>query len=578
MRTNLLKLLAVLGLAALVAGCKKNETIPTYTLQVLPRTLSFGAQETGVQKRLEVTTTGPGYTHTIYYSGDQKDWLAVTQGADFLDVAVKSANPGNEERKATIDVIVLGLDPITVDVTQRAEGDQTDYSITLDPATLRFAASGSELKKTSTVTTKGNGLLAETEGILNWYEAYIEDNTTVVTVIVQPNTTDSQRSGKVTVTNAQGKSATLTIVQDAPRGDYPVTLDPAQLTFAAAGTELTKTVSVTTSGTGATAQVGDSYREWLDAALEGSTLTVTVTANPGAERKGTITVSNAEGGSAVLNITQKSASDYGITLDPASLNFSSDGSGLTQKAVITTNGTGLSADVDDEDTQWLSASIEGNTLWVTVTPYSGYGTRTGSVSVHNAEGEDADLQVTQSGLPVPDITGTWNWSSLYSTDGTWNNASEISGTATITRSGDDYILTGIAGSAVKSMNVTDPRFHLDTENGVIGLTDGEAFTQGPPYYSAPSLTFPAATIIVWNSDNAFVELGIEDVNLDGIRYRRITFPQTLLATSALFPDDQEVWNQTGTVSYAYYQTIQMGWEERNIPLEYHRNVVLLKQL
>lgn len=578
MRTNLLKLLTVLGLAVLVAGCKKNEPIPTYTLQVMPRTLSFGAEETGVQKRLQVATTAPEFTYTVYYSGTQKDWLSVTQGETFIDVAVKSANPGYEERKATIDVIALGLQPITIDVTQRAEGDQTDYSITLDPSTLRFAASGSELTKTSSVTTKGNGLQAEMEGTANWYEAYIEANTTVVTVIVQSNTTGSQRNGQVKVVNAQGKEATLTIVQDAQQDEYGITLDPPQLTFGSAGDELTKTVLVSTIGTGTMAKVDDGYGEWITATLDGSTLTVTVTPNTGSERKGNVTLSNAEGGSAILNVTQKSADDYSITLDPASLTFASDGTELTKTASVTTNGTGLYADVDDDDAQWLNASVTGNVLSVTVTPNTGYGTRTGSVSVHNAEGEDATLRVTQAGLPAPDLTGTWNWSSLYSTDGNWNNASEINGTATISRNGDDYILTGISGSAVKGMGITDPHFHLDTENGAIGLTNGEAFIKGETYYSTSSIIFPSGIIEAWNSDEAFVELIIEEVTINGTRYQQITFPATLFATSALFPYDTELWDQTGTVSYIYYQTVQMGWEERNIPIEYHRDIVLLKQI
>lgn len=571
-----MKLLAVLSLAALAAGCKKTEPIESYTLQVVPRVLSFGAEETGVQKRVEVATTAPSFSYLVKYVGQQQDWLNVTQGDSFLDVAVKSSNPGDQERKATMEVIVMGMLPITVDITQRAEGDQTDYSITLDPASLRFAASGGELTKTSTITTKGNGLEAWVEGEDPWYEAYIENN--IVTVIVQPNGTASERHGTVTVTNAQGKEATLTIVQAARPDGAGITLDPTSLLFEADGDPLTKIVTVTTEGTGTTAQVDENSRQWLTAVLDGSTLNVTVTANTMAQREGTVTVSNKEGGSAILSVTQTSASDYSITLDPTFLSFDAEGTQLTKTSTAITNGTALKAEVDGNAAEWLSASVEGKTVTVTVIPQTGYEKRFGSIFVTNAEEEGATLTVTQSGLPAPDITGTWSWSSQCTTDDAWNNAVELSGTATITRDGDGYIVTGIAGNAVKNLGITDPRFHFDTENGTIGLTDGEAFVTDKTYYSSASITFPSGIITAWNSDEAFVALTIAPVEINGIRYLQITFPQTLTADSTLFPDDAELWGQTGTVSYVYYDIIQMGWEDRTTPIEYHRDIVLLKEL
>lgn len=575
MRKNLLKLLVVLGLAALAAGCKKNDPIESYTLQVTPRTLSFGAQETGVQKRIQVFTTAFGFNYLAVYSGNQKDWLNITQGDSFLDISVKSSNPGTEERRAKIEVSVVGLDPITVDITQRAEGDQTDYSITLDPTILRFAASGGELTKTSAVTTKGNGLEAWMEGEPEWYEAYVEDNKVIVTV--KPNGTAAERRSEVTVTNAQGEEATLTIVQAAPQGGSGITLNPASLLFEAAGDNLSKTVTVTTEGTGTAAQVDSESQEWMTAVLDGSSLTVTVTANTLSERKGTVTISNREGGSAVLNVTQTSATDYSIVLDPASLSFEAQGTELTKTSTIITNGTALAANVS-AGAEWITASVEGNTLTVTVTPQTGYESRLGSVFVTNAESDGATLTVRQAGLPAPDITGTWSWSSRCTTDGNWNNAVEASGSATITRDGSDYILTGIAGIAVKNLQVTDPRFHLDTENGAIGLTNGEAFTKGQTYYSSVGIDFPAGMIQAWDSDDTFVELGIAQVELGGTQYLQITFPDTIEGNSTFFPNDPDFWGQTGTLSYIYYDTIQMGWEERVSPVEYHRNIVLLKAL
>ena len=114
-------------------------------------------------------------------------------------------------------------------------------------------------------------------------------------VTAAPNSSAEAREGAATVTNAEGGEAVLTIRQAGIPAAYGITLEPASLTFASSGDGLTKTVSVVTQGSVPAALVTSDQAEWLSAEIVEKQLLVTATVNDGGERRGEVTVTNAEG-------------------------------------------------------------------------------------------------------------------------------------------------------------------------------------------------------------------------------------------------------------------------------------------
>ena len=128
MKTKLLNFIKITGVCATILllawSCKKKEEFPTIFLQIEPRTLTFGYDETGVTKQVTVITSAPTFASEVYYTGSQQGWLTTEQGENYLNVSVNSSNPGLEIRQATIRIVVTGTEPQTVTVTQQAEGGE----------------------------------------------------------------------------------------------------------------------------------------------------------------------------------------------------------------------------------------------------------------------------------------------------------------------------------------------------------------------------------------------------------------------------------------------------------------------
>ena len=197
----------------------------------------------------------------------------------------------------TLSCTVAGTGPQTISVTQRGTDDGTDYGIQLEPSSLRLAASGQEATGVVRIVTAGDGVSAESGA--GWCAVRLSGD--LLQVTAGEHADRQARTCAVTVSNAQGETAELAVWQ-AGADDSPVVLEPDRLTFAASGTDLSRTVAVHTAGTGITAHTDAA---WIALYLSGEWLSVTVEENGGAERQAEVTVSNAEGGRAVLAVQQE---------------------------------------------------------------------------------------------------------------------------------------------------------------------------------------------------------------------------------------------------------------------------------
>lgn len=559
--------------ALFMSGCEKDKPKDPDTLNVTPEVLSFAADEINAKKAVTVTTNASDYSYTIAYAGSAQDWIEITKEKELFNVAVKSNNETETERKATITVKAGDATPVTVSVTQRMKADETDYSITLEPTKLTFAATGNELTKTVAITTKGDGLTATVEGGATWFTASIAEKT--LTVTVATNTTNTLMEGEVTVTNAQGETATLTVAQAKNPIAYAITLDPAKLIFTATGDELIKTTTITTTGTGVVAHIDGDESLWIEyAKLEGNVLSVKVEENTGTERSGTITVSNVEGKTAILTVTQTASGDNSVSITPTSLSFEADGAELTKTVTITTAGTGLSATVDDASTTWITATIDNKTLTITVPEYKASMNREGTVTIKNNEDGEATLTIKQKGIPVGDVSGTWNYS-LVTRLGSSNVP--VTGTLTITLDGSQYIVEGLKGST-DLVKTAEPKVYLQIKNGKIGVINKAAFTANDKtYYFTANLKFENYQESPWTDPTAFAELIVDQVEINGVLHDRITFPDKLKATTDLYPSDSPHLGKVAAASYAYYELREMpGWPPTAVPREINMDIVLTK--
>lgn len=370
MRTNRpIRLLCLSAVLLLAAGCKNREPrLVTHTLEVAPAVLSFAFDETGISKRIDVETDAPSFSFSVSYSGQETDWLETAQEETCITVSAASRNASDGERRATLTVSADRAASRTVVVTQGSEGEGTDYAVVLSPDSLELPAYGT-LTEEAEIISAGSGFRAERAAGDTWYEVRIEKQRLIVTAA--PNSSAEAREGAATVTNAEGGEAVLTIRQAGIPAAYGITLEPASLTFASSGDGLTKTVSVVTQGSVPAALVTSDQAEWLSAEIVEKQLLVTATVNDGGERRGEVTVTNAEGAFAVLEVTQQAAGDTGIAVEPAQLSFGPEGGRRT--CGITAGGTELTAATDTGSTTWLSAAVTGTALEVTAAPWSGSG-------------------------------------------------------------------------------------------------------------------------------------------------------------------------------------------------------------
>jgi len=231
-------------------------------------------------------------------------------------------NPNAAERKAVVTVKQNESGKtLQINCTQAASTITYEYALTLNPTAVTFDAVGGEkaVTVTSTRTKVLNGVKQQAET----YPTTIKMTGTGFSseadgnnykLKATENKDSAQRTGKATVSQSGGKTADVTITQNAATitYEYTLTTNPTALSFAAAGE--TKTFTVTSNkqkkvnGKNDGSPVAVTYSTAVSGTgfTKGSNeLSVVAEANTGAQRTGTAVVTAAEGGkTATVNLTQ----------------------------------------------------------------------------------------------------------------------------------------------------------------------------------------------------------------------------------------------------------------------------------
>lgn len=139
-------------------------------------------------------------------------------------------------------------------------------------------------------------------------------------------------------------------------------VSPETMTFEAGSG--TQQAAVTAQGVEWTHEVAAEAAEWLSAERsDDKTLTVTVAENPAPEqRSGRITVSAEGSGVApcVITVTQQAADvAYGLTLEPASLEFAGEGAPAQTVTVVAQGGLTWTAEPEEAIAGWVTLARGG---------------------------------------------------------------------------------------------------------------------------------------------------------------------------------------------------------------------------
>lgn len=231
-------------------------------------------------------------------------------------------NTGETQRTGTLTINQTdeGGKSVSVNLTQAASVITYDYTLTATPTSLSFANTG-ETKSFSVVSTKQKKLNGNVSGSAVDVAFSFEvagsgfSKSTGNNVVATENTTESERTGVVTITQSESDEVdTINLSQTAATVtyDYTLTTDPTSLSFIAAGE--TKVFGVTSNkqkkvnGKNSGSPIVVDYTTVVsgEGFTKGSSeYSVIAAANTGAERTGQAVVTANEGGkTATVTLTQ----------------------------------------------------------------------------------------------------------------------------------------------------------------------------------------------------------------------------------------------------------------------------------
>jgi hypothetical protein len=294
-------------------------------------------------------------------------WAVVTPatGNNNGTVVVTAAANTGALRTATITISGGGLTQ-TVNITQA----QPAPTLTVTPATVNIAATSDTVDLTVTANVNWTVVSSDAWAVVT---PATGSNNGTVNVTVAANT-GVQRTATITISGG-GLTQTVDITQ-AEQPTPTLTVTPATVNIAAAGDTVDLTV---TANVDWTAVSSDAWVVVTPATgSSDGTVNVAVTANTGAQRTATITISG-EGLTQTVNITQAQPAPT-LTVTPATVHIAAAGDTVDLTVTANVDWTVVSSDV-----------------WAIVTPASGSNNGTFSVSAAANPGSERTATITVSG-------------------------------------------------------------------------------------------------------------------------------------------------------------------------------------
>ncbi len=378
----------------------------TPVLTVNPTSLSFTGCSTGETYTKTFTVSGSDLRGDVTVSSSNSAFtvspatITASQAAAGATVTVTYKPTTAGTQSGTITVSSSGATSKTVSVTGTATSTpkitvnptSLSFSTTVGtPVTQTFNVSGTNLTGTVYLSVEGAGFTINKTNITKNGAT----NGTTVTVTYTP-TASGTHTGTVTLTSSGAEAVTVALNGTAV-GTPTIVASPTSLTFNTvvgspvtktinvSGTDLTGTVYVGVTGTGFSVDKNNITR---NAAISGTTVTVTYNPTAGGTSTGTVTFTStgAEAVTVSLNgtaTTVPTLSANPTTLDfvttvgtPVTKAFTLSAANLEGNVTLAVEGAGFTIDKTS-----ISASAANNaTVNVTYTP-SAFGTGTGKVTI-----------------------------------------------------------------------------------------------------------------------------------------------------------------------------------------------------
>lgn len=202
------KILFAAAACLLAIACKPEEGETTASLEVSPSSLTFGAEDTTPQE-IAVTATNTEWTYILSEAG--KEWISINDGQEGKLLVSVAANPKAEPRTASIVFRATDNKRVkdrSVTVTQQGSENPEVYALTVDPASLTFAAEKAEAQSVK-VTATGSGITwsaAVEDAAKEWINLSAEEGAegeTTLTVTVQDNPDTAERSANIILTPSE---------------------------------------------------------------------------------------------------------------------------------------------------------------------------------------------------------------------------------------------------------------------------------------------------------------------------------------------------------------------------------------
>lgn len=332
MKNDMKKILTLLAIVlATLTSCK--EELVQHSISVDPVKLSFNSA--GGEDTVYVTSSAEwelfsesGWCHASSAGGNGDMEIVVT---------VEPNKDSKSGRTATL-TFVSGDKEATLTVTQ----EKKEYSISIEPTELTFGAEGGEQEIVVTSSDEW-----EVTGESNWCYASVASGVDGDTVkfSVEPYTNTEEIRTAIYTFVCGDKEAVLNIEQEAKV--YSISVEPAELTFVAAGEE--KSVTVTSSDK----WEFSSDESWISASEEngesGAAVNIVVEENEDAEVRTGVATFKCGDKQADVKITQE-AKEFSILIEPTEIEFEAEG-GEQTITVTSSDNWKLTADSD-----WVDVS------------------------------------------------------------------------------------------------------------------------------------------------------------------------------------------------------------------------------
>lgn len=322
-----------------------------------------------------------------------------------------AANTSSSERRGTVTVTGTRTDgkgtySKSFTIVQAAAAVTETY-LRVTPATINAPADKTQFTNADgTLTIEANqSWTAEVTSGDDWLDIDAVDGTGDGTngIILLESNTESERTGTILFTGADGKTATVTVIQAAAsQAAVPAWSLPSSYTYDSDGSNYPD-VLITDEGNVGWRLVLPDWIQTEGGITEGTgtfSLMMTAESNTGAERSGTVRLVSADGSVtfAACEITQKGVAPEGIlSVSPQTL----------RGEFLGAYGTDLGSVTVTSDQSWTAALSGDNLHHVAISPSSGTGnavirlteirgasfTESGTLTVTAADGKTATVSL-----------------------------------------------------------------------------------------------------------------------------------------------------------------------------------------